>query len=280
MVVIRQNLVASSKHNIKAPYSMKKPTTITVHNTSNDASADNEVRYMIRNDNKVSFHYAVDDKEIVQAVPDNRGTYHCGYSTGNKNSLSIEICYSLSGGDRFTQSEKNAAEFIASKLKEYGLTTANLTTHKAWNGKNCPHRTLEMGWGRFVNMVNSYMGGSGAVAPVQTVTTKPTTPAAPKDSWITALQTECNKQKYSNQTVDGIPGKITLAGCPTIKQGSRGNITKLLQQKLRDLGYYKGAIDGIFGAQTAAAVKAYQKAKGLTSDGIAGPNTWRKLLGL
>ncbi len=39
------------------------PEFITVHNTYNDATAENEVSYMIRNDNQVSFHIAVDDKD-------------------------------------------------------------------------------------------------------------------------------------------------------------------------------------------------------------------------
>lgn len=38
------------------------PRYITIHNTDNDASAMNEVKYMISNNNKVSFHVAVDDK--------------------------------------------------------------------------------------------------------------------------------------------------------------------------------------------------------------------------
>ena len=57
------------------------------------------------------------------------------------------------------------------------------------------------------------------------------------------------------------------------KYGSRGEETKKTQQKLKDLGYYKGNVDGIFGSQTLAAVKAFQKAKGLDVDGIVGPKT-------
>ena len=53
-------LVATNKYGIKCPYSMN-PTRIVVHNTANDASARNEVQYMIGNNNQVSFHYAVDD---------------------------------------------------------------------------------------------------------------------------------------------------------------------------------------------------------------------------
>jgi L,D-transpeptidase ErfK/SrfK len=47
-----------------------------------------------------------------------------------------------------------------------------------------------------------------------------------------------------------------------------------LQQRLRQLGFYKGDIDSVYGPQTEAAVKAFQKSRGLQEDGIVGPNTW------
>lgn len=102
------------------------------------------------------------------------------------------------------------------------------------------------------------------------------------DNWVARLQSECNAQGFSKQNVDGIPGKITLAGCPTLKQGASGNITRLLQEKLIALGYSCGSAgaDGKFGAGTKSAVIAFQKAKGLSQDGIVGQNTWKKLLGL
>ncbi|MEJ9243083.1 N-acetylmuramoyl-L-alanine amidase, partial [Bacillus cereus] len=59
------------------------PEFITVHNTYNDATAENEVSYMIRNDNQVSFHIAVDDKEAVQGIPLERNAWHCGDGGGN-----------------------------------------------------------------------------------------------------------------------------------------------------------------------------------------------------
>lgn len=100
------------------------------------------------------------------------------------------------------------------------------------------------------------------------------------DDWVRRLQEECNKQGFSNQSVDGIPGPNTLKGCPIIKEGARGNITKLLQEKLVSLGYTTNIIDGIFGSRTKAAVIAFQKSKGLSTDGIVGENTWRKLLNM
>jgi len=54
----------------------------------------------------------------------------------------------------------------------------------------------------------------------------------------------------------------------------RDEYVKIWQKVLKDAGYYKGAIDGIFGLGTDAATKAYQKAKGLWVDGKAGERSW------
>ena len=54
----------------------------------------------------------------------------------------------------------------------------------------------------------------------------------------------------------------------------------MLQERLTALGYNTNGIDGVFGSGTYKAVKAYQGAKGLQSDGVVGQNTWKKLLGL
>lgn len=55
--------------------------------------------------------------------------------------------------------------------------------------------------------------------------------------------------------------------------GSNGEEVKQIQTKLRDWGYYKGSVDGIYGSGTYEAVKAFQKSNGLTADGIAGSQT-------
>ena len=120
-------------------------------------------------------------------------------------------------------------------------------------------------------IVNSSTNSTDSTTPEPTPSNPPTTNY---DSWVARLQEECNKQGFSNQKVDGIAGPNTLNGCPMLKQGARGNITKLLQEKLGI------SADGIFGANTKAAVISYQKANGLSADGIVGPNTWKKLLGL
>lgn len=62
-----------------------------------------------------------------------------------------------------------------------------------------------------------------------------------------------------------------------LKQGSKGEVVKSAQQKLKNWGYYKGAVDGIYGAKTKEAVKYFQRKNNLTSDGIIGPKTLQAL---
>ena len=59
----------------------------------------------------------------------------------------------------------------------------------------------------------------------------------------------------------------------TLRQGSKGETVKTVQQKLKNWGYYTGAVDGIYGVKTVAAVTLFQKKNGLTVDGIAGAKT-------
>ena len=57
------------------------------------------------------------------------------------------------------------------------------------------------------------------------------------------------------------------------KQGSTGETVRTIQTKLKNWGYYTGAVDGIFGWRTAQAVKWFQQKNGLKADGIVGQQT-------
>lgn len=153
---IIKNLVPADKYSIKCPFEMT-PTRIVVHNTANDAPAKNEINYMKNNNNQVSFHYAVDDTEIVQGIEENRNAWHSGDGNGkgNREGIAIEICYSLSGGDRFVQAEKNAVTLIVDILKRYNWGIDKVTKHQDYSGKYCPHRTLDSGWDRFINIIKT-----------------------------------------------------------------------------------------------------------------------------
>ncbi len=64
----------------------------------------------------------------------------------------------------------------------------------------------------------------------------------------------------------------------TLRNGSKGAEVKTIQRLLNAMGHSCGKVDGIFGSGTLAAVKAFQKAKGLDVDGIVGKNSWNALL--
>jgi len=94
-------------------------------------------------------------------------------------------------------------------------------------------------------------------------------------------------QKSKRLVMDGIVGNATWAAIdkalqnlptppptrPILKIGSTGTAVTTLQQSLTKLGYKPGQIDGIFGSATDAAVRLFQKSKGLTVDGIVGNAT-------
>lgn len=96
-------------------------------------------------------------------------------------------------------------------------------------------------------------------------------------------------QKRNCSYADGIAGPDTLKALyssnakststavgvigVTLKQGSEGKAVRVMQQKLKNLGYYTGSVDGSFGSSTAEAVKAFQRGNDLSVDGTAGGST-------
>lgn len=67
------------------------------------------------------------------------------------------------------------------------------------------------------------------------------------------------------------------ADAAVLKQGSTGSLVRTVQTKLKNWGYYTGAVDGVYGAKTVAAVKYFQRKNGLTQDGVVGPATAAKM---
>ncbi|WP_019153155.1 N-acetylmuramoyl-L-alanine amidase [Robertmurraya massiliosenegalensis] len=99
-----------------------------------------------------------------------------------------------------------------------------------------------------------------------------------KAAAIRATQTELNKQYNAKLTVDGIWGPRTKSAFRSVRKGDRGNIVYIVQGMLYCLGYSPQGLDGIFGENTRLAVIAFQKDRRLAQDGIAGPNTFEKLV--
>lgn len=227
---IIQMLCPSSKWSLKAPYAMA-PQGITIHNTANDASAKNEVSYMITNSSSTSFHYAVDDVRAVQGIPLDRNAWHAGDGRngfGNRYTIGIEICYSKSGGDRFHAAERNAAELTARLMLQYGwglntIGTKVINTHQYRSGKYCPHRTLDEGINRFWNMVREkYAQLSGTSVPTPTPTPTPN----PSNSYLVKVTTGALNIRAGAGTQYPITGQIRDKGTYTIIE-TQGNWGKL-----------------------------------------------------
>jgi peptidoglycan hydrolase-like protein with peptidoglycan-binding domain len=98
-----------------------------------------------------------------------------------------------------------------------------------------------------------------------------------KTALIKELQTVLNDQYGANLTVDGVFGNQTASAIQSLKKGSTGDLTAVLQALLNCHGYDTGGLDGDFGAQTDKAVRAFQSDNGLYVDGVAGKATFGAL---
>ena len=130
-----------------------------------------------------------------------------------------------------------------------------------------------------VNGIVERFGLNGTFKPVEPTPPQPAESTKPSgyDEWVARLQQELNYQFKRGLTVDGLKGPKTLNACPTVKKGAKGNVTRLIQERLNSVGFSLG-VDGIFGTATYNAVKVFQRNRGLSQDGIVGKNTWNWLL--
>lgn len=175
MVNIKKQLVPQSVID-KRSYGYGNPVkTITIHETANTKKGANAQMHANLQSNlnprEASWHYQVDDKEIIQSFPDNVMCWAAGdkRGPGNTTSLHIEICVN-SDGD-FKKAVENAAALTRFKMKEYDLTIKDIKQHHDWSGKNCPAR-LRSGyngitWNNFLNMVKEESKPSGDIYTVK-----------------------------------------------------------------------------------------------------------------
>ncbi len=215
MVAIIKNLCPEEKYPLKCPFELK-PKFIVIHNTANDASARNEISYMLRRPEEVSFHFAVDDKEIVQGIPLERNAWHAGDGNGkgNREGIAIEICYSKSGGSRWEAALKNAAELTAMLMKQYRRPIELVTTQPEYSGKRCPHRILdEYGWDNFLELIKSYHNPADS-KPLSETPEVIYAAHLKNGSWLEDVRNynESNADGYAgitNRPIDGIRASLT-----------------------------------------------------------------------
>ena len=289
---------------------------INIHYTGGTGSARNNCVYFSGGNRNASADYFVDDSGIWEyndpasgyytwAVGDGRGRY----GITNSNSINIEV---VNNGGAFSAQEiAYLCELVPYLMNKFGVSADHVMRHYDASRKHCPEYYVDNGrWNELRQKItngqapavstsssapassgggsgsSSSSGGSGIAAVqkwcndnynynqvVDGINGKNT-----KKGLVKALQTELNRQCGAGLAVDGIWGTKTCAACINVKQGARGNITKVLQGALICRGYNTNGFDGIFGSGTTNAVKALQRACGLSADGIAGKNTFAALL--
>lgn len=129
------------------------PTIIVFHNTANTASSYNEVMYLASkaNNSSTSFHFAVDDQEIWQAIPLTNASFHAGNYEINCNSIGIEIAKSMLSDNKIKDIAINNALLLINLLSAYyQITIDNIIPHKEASGKYCPHDLFDR------NLIDSF----------------------------------------------------------------------------------------------------------------------------
>lgn len=137
MVAIKKQLVTSRK----STYSGKNPCKyITIHETGNTSKGANAQAHANLQSNgwSASWHYTVDDKEIIQSFPDNVQCWHAGdgKGKGNTESIGIEICVNSDGN--FTKAVENAVALTKHLMNAHNISINNVVQHNHWSGKDCP----------------------------------------------------------------------------------------------------------------------------------------------
>ncbi len=227
-----------------------------------------------------------------------------GSYTPNYFLIGIEMCVNSDGDWKKTY--QNTVELAAYLLQKYKLTVLDLYRHYDITGKICPAMMInEADWNVFREAVKKKMdrpvlriGSKGEeVRELQENLIKLGYDlgkwGADGDFGNATYEAVKKLQKDHGLEDDGVVGKNTYAlldrllnqsqtsqpqdnPYPTIRLGDKGELVRLLQEKLNRKGYNL-KVDGDFGGKTETAVKDYQKKNGLTSDGVVGPKTWAKL---
>ena len=175
---------------------IKKTSTeyIVVHDTGNSskgATAEMHDRYITNLNNDasstyISWHYTIDDSEIIQHLPLDEVAYHAGDGStvfgdiwnsttygksdciggGNRNGIGIETC--VDNGSDYTRTMRLTSKRVAELLIEYNLTIDRVKQHWHFSGKNCPQVMRENNrWDEFLNLVQIEYYGKTALKGVK-----------------------------------------------------------------------------------------------------------------
>lgn len=162
------DLVDKSLYPYKCPYLMNKPQAIIIHNAATPNGTAKALNNALHNSKEYkSWHFSVDDKDIIESLPLNRNAFATGdgaYGLGNRTGMHIEIAKDNDNDsqDEWKKARENGARLASELLYKYGLSIDCLKKHQDYkmtsgNYKYCPHKILDEGWDDFKSLVSQYL---------------------------------------------------------------------------------------------------------------------------
>lgn len=225
-----------------------KKYAIAIHNTSNNASDENEASYAQRRTDGVSSHFYCDEDSVIQSIDTNDRVGHAGSGNGNNNALAVEI----TGGngqsrqwwidnvawDKLCQVLayviKNDPDLVGFQVRRASVSEMISNPKvKAFYA----HDDMRRAWGG-------------------TTHTDPG-PNFPWDHFLAKMKA-------------ALSGNVSTVGSDDdmfCKRGDTGEKVQAVQYRLQLLGFYKGELDADYGPATQEAVKAARASVGSVQDG-------------
>ena len=162
------DLIDKSLYPYKCPYLMEKPQAIIIHNAATPNGTAKALNNALHNSKEYkSWHFSVDDKDMIESLPLNRNAFATGdgaYGLGNRTGIHIEIAKDNDNDskDEWKKARDNGARLAAELLYKYGLSIDCLKKHQDYkmtsgNYKYCPHKILDEGWDDFKSLVSQYL---------------------------------------------------------------------------------------------------------------------------
>lgn len=163
------DLIDKDLYPYKCPYLINLKD-IVIHNAATPNGTAKALNRALHNSKEYkSWHFSVDDKDIIQSLPLNRNAFATGdgaYGLGNRTGIHIEIAKDNDNDsqDEWKKARDNGARLAAELLYKYGWNIDHLKKHqdyKMTDGayKYCPHKILDEGWDEFKSLVSQYLDG-------------------------------------------------------------------------------------------------------------------------
>ena len=178
------DLIDKSLYPYKCPYLIDLQA-IVIHNAATPNGTAKALNNALHNSKEYkSWHFSVDDKDIIQSLPLNRNAFAAGdgaFGMGNRTGIHIEIAKDNDNDSKeeWLKARENGAKLASELLFKYGLSIDSLKKHqdyKMTNGsyKYCPHKILDEGWDDFKSLVESKL--EALKNPKKNEETKPSEP--------------------------------------------------------------------------------------------------------